>query len=200
MALRFLPLTLLLLFIVARAAAFGSLRDSDLKKLERELHTATPSCAIEPCGEPLFLSALIARDPKAARAASRVTGLQYFEGSYSGLITVESRQADAAPTSTASKNALFFWYMPPIHPPASDTSTCTAPTIMWLQGGPGAPSTYGMFTEIGPVIVGEDGSLTPRNHTWNEKYGLLTIKQRCQDWTQSMTASGEERVAEKTQG
>ena len=32
-----------------------------------------------------------------------------------------------------------------------------------------------MFTEIGPVIVGEGGKLTPRNHTWNKKFGLLIV-------------------------
>jgi hypothetical protein len=46
---------------------------------------------------------------------------------------------------------------------------------MWLQGGPGAPSTYGMFTEIGPVIIGSDGVVLRRNHTWNNKYGLLVV-------------------------
>jgi vitellogenic carboxypeptidase-like protein len=155
------PLLLLLVFALAGcAAAFGSLHEADIRRLERELRAA-PTCSTEPCGEPLFLSPLIASDPKAARAASRVTGLEHFEGSFSGLITVDE----------ASKNALFFWYMPAIHPPAGGV----APAIMWLQGGPGAPSTYGMFTEIGPVIVGKDGSLTPRNHTWNEKYGLLIV-------------------------
>ena len=161
---RRLTLRLGLLILGSRhAAGLSSLRDSDLKELQhRGVGAAPPSCATEPCGEPLFLSPLIASDPKAARAASQIKGLEHFDGSFSGLITVDE----------ASKNALFFWYMPAIHPPVDGS---TPPCIMWLQGGPGAPSTYGMFTEIGPVVVGAGGILTPRNHTWNEKYGLLIV-------------------------
>ena len=162
---RWLALRLGVLFLSSRrAAGLSSLRDSDLKELQQHhgVGAAPPSCATEPCGEPLFLSPLIARDPKAARVASQIKGLEHFDGSFSGLITVDE----------ASKNALFFWYMPAIHPPVDGS---TPPCIMWLQGGPGAPSTYGMFTEIGPVIVGTGGILTPRNHTWNAKYGLLIV-------------------------
>lgn len=157
---------LLLLAMAGCASAFGSLRDEQLKALERGpglgRDAETPSCSVEPCGEPLFLSSLIATNPKAAKAASQVKGLEYFEGSFSGLITVDA----------STKNALFFWYMPAMLPPADGS---TPPCIMWLQGGPGAPSTYGMFTEIGPVIVEEDGTLTRRNQTWNKHYGLLIV-------------------------
>ena len=151
-----------LLLTTRRAAGFGSLRDSELKALEQAEQAAPPSCSTEPCGEPLFLSSLIASNPKAARQASQIEGLEHFEGSFSGLITVDA----------ASKNALFFWYMPAINPPADGS---TPPCILWLQGGPGAPSTYGMFTEIGPVIVKKDGVIVPRNHTWNAKYSLLIV-------------------------
>ncbi len=173
-----LRLGALLLMTSRTAVGLSSLRDSELKGLLQRQRVweersksglgagspaaPGPSCATEPCGEPLFLSPLIASDPKAARAASLIKGLENFDGSFSGLITVDE----------ASKNALFFWYMPAIQPPADGT---TPPCIMWLQGGPGAPSTYGMFTEIGPVIVGQDGTLTQRNHTWNRKYGLLIV-------------------------
>lgn len=29
----------------------------------------------------------------------------------------------------------------------------TVPLIIWLQGGPGAPSQFGCFNEIGPVFI-----------------------------------------------
>ena len=105
---------------------------------------------------------MIASDPAKARQASKVGELPGFPGgSYSGLITVDS----------ANHNALWFWYLPAQEPPAAGAAPC----ILWLQGGPGAASTYGMFTEIGPVIVGEGGTLSPRNHTWNRHYGLLVV-------------------------
>ena len=47
--------------------------------------------------------------------------------------------------------------------------------MVWLQGGPGAPSTYGMFTEIGPVIVQDDGTVMARNNTWNEQISILVV-------------------------
>jgi vitellogenic carboxypeptidase-like protein len=120
-----------------------------------------PPCTPATCGEPLFLTPLIKKDPAQARKAAAVSApLPGFGPSFSGLVT----------TDEASGNALFFWYMPPLHP----VSPGPSPTIMWLQGGPGAPSTYGMFTEIGPVII-EGTTVSRRNHTWNNKYGLLIV-------------------------
>lgn len=49
---------------------------------------------------------------------------------------------------------LWFWYFPVSDKPVEDT-----PLILWLQGGPGASSLYGLFTEIGPFIVTEDRNL-----------------------------------------
>lgn len=63
---------------------------------------------------------------------------------------------------------------------------------MWLQGGPGATSMFGLFDEIGPISVTEDGEGTcanpliyicmltclfvlvvSRNTTWNANYSLV---------------------------
>lgn len=59
---------------------------------------------------------------------------------------------------------------------------------MWLQGGPGASSMYGLFTEngilfiyiihliTGPFSVSPDGqSLVPREITWNSDYHMLYV-------------------------
>lgn len=32
----------------------------------------------------------------------------------------------------------------------------TAPVLLWLQGGPGEPSMFGLFVENGPYVVHED--------------------------------------------
>lgn len=49
---------------------------------------------------------------------------------------------------------LWFWYFPVVGKPVEET-----PWIIWLQGGPGASSLYGLFTEIGPFFVGESMDL-----------------------------------------
>ncbi|KAI7734314.1 hypothetical protein M8C21_006595, partial [Ambrosia artemisiifolia] len=46
------------------------------------------------------------------------------------------------------------------------------PTILWLQGGPGASGVgFGNFGEIGPLDV----DLKPRNSTWLQKANLLFV-------------------------
>ena len=35
------------------------------------------------------------------------------------------------------------------------------PLTIWYNGGPGAPSTYGLFQEFGPFILTEESYLTP---------------------------------------
>ena len=143
-----------MLCVLALVAIGLGAHDAQLRAVLKSSQAADP-CAKAPCGDPLFLSDLIARNPQRARTLSRVVGLKGFEDSHSGLITAAS-----------SNNSLFVWYIPPPK---------LAPCIVWLQGGPGAPSTYGLFTEIGPVIVGAGGELFLRNQTWSSKYGLLIV-------------------------
>lgn len=49
-----------------------------------------------------------------------------------------------------------------------------APLILWLQGGPGATSLFGMFTEIGPYKY-VDGTLDLMPYSWNQNYSLIFI-------------------------
>jgi carboxypeptidase C (cathepsin A) len=50
------------------------------------------------------------------------------------------------------------------------------PLIIWLQGGPGASSQFGAFTEIGPIRV-EKGKAKLFHSTWNIFGHLLFIDQ-----------------------
>ena len=51
----------------------------------------------------------------------------------------------------------------------------SAPILLWLQGGPGGSSLFGLFNENGPVLVDKEGDLKARPWTWNTKYHMLYI-------------------------
>uniref|UniRef100_A0A8C1A8R8 Probable serine carboxypeptidase CPVL n=2 Tax=Cyprinus carpio TaxID=7962 RepID=A0A8C1A8R8_CYPCA len=57
--------------------------------------------------------------------------------SYSGYLTVNK---------TYNSN-LFFWFFP------AQVKPETAPVLLWLQGGPGGTSMFGLFVEHGPYFV-----------------------------------------------
>jgi len=72
--------------------------------------------------------------------------------SYAGYITVDE------PTGSN----LFFWLFE-----AQRVDPAAAPLLIWLNGGPGSSSMYGLFSEHGPFSVLPDGSgLSMRNVTW----------------------------------
>jgi vitellogenic carboxypeptidase-like protein len=47
------------------------------------------------------------------------------------------------------------------------------PLIIWLNGGPGAPSTLGLFLENGPFRMNDDGDITINKYSWNEKAHIM---------------------------
>jgi len=53
-----------------------------------------------------------------------------------------------------------------------------APVILWLQGGPGGSSLFGLFSELGPFQLSNDPLPThmiPRPGSWGESYATLYI-------------------------
>ncbi|KAJ8313565.1 hypothetical protein KUTeg_008126 [Tegillarca granosa] len=50
-----------------------------------------------------------------------------------------------------------------------------APVVLWLQGGPGGSSLFGLFVENGPIMVDKNIKLKNKDITWNEKYSMLYI-------------------------
>lgn len=114
-------------------------------------------------GQPLFLTPLInnASLPKEqVQKMARVTGSQ-FHGveSYSGYLTVDK----------GFNSNMFFWYFP------SERDPDYAPVVLWLQGGPGASSLFGLFTENGPLQLEGQGKLQKRNYTWSKTHNLIYI-------------------------
>jgi len=86
--------------------------------------------------------------------------------SYAGFFTVNAEKA----------SNMFFWHFPALN---GDKS---APLLIWLQGGPGASSMFGLFHETGPYELQRDTTskrgeikLSQRALTWNNRYSLLFI-------------------------
>ena len=67
---------------------------------------------------------------------------------------------------------LFYLYMP------SQNKDPNAPILLWLNGGPGCSSLFGLLAEIGPVC--EDnyaGKYEVNPYSWNKEVDLLAIEQ-----------------------
>ncbi|CAM9097609.1 unnamed protein product [Ectocarpus fasciculatus] len=147
------------LLLLAPAAAFyrhhRTLQSSQL---------SAPRCDApgEDCGQEVCITDfLTAGDPEGARKATAVYDVFPEDTeSYSGYALVNE----------SAKNKLFFWYVPPLNQDRN------APLLIWLQGGPGSSSLFGMFSEMGPYSVDSDGStLLPRLSSWNKEYGMIFI-------------------------
>lgn len=54
-------------------------------------------------------------------------------------------------TSTAQDHNLFYWFF-------RNTVDPTAPLVVWLNGGPGSSSMFGLFIENGPLRVSKTGA------------------------------------------
>ncbi|CAH2067359.1 unnamed protein product, partial [Iphiclides podalirius] len=114
-------------------------------------------------GEPLLLTPYIEekRLVEARKAAFVDPGYTLPDvESYAGYLTVNKEY----------NSNLWFWYFPVADKPVEET-----PWIIWLQGGPGASSLFGLFTEIGPFYVSENDSLQEMKYSWGKNHSLLFI-------------------------
>jgi len=73
--------------------------------------------------------------------------------------------------ATASSSKLFYWFVESRSHGAND------PIVLWLNGGPGAASTYGFFMENGPYSVTSKGTLIQRQASWSNQANYLIIDQ-----------------------
>ncbi|XP_076241218.1 venom serine carboxypeptidase [Calliopsis andreniformis] len=115
----------------------------------------------EDTGEPLFLTPLI--ESGKIEEARQKAAVQHKEmedvSSYAGYFTVNK---------TYNSN-MFFWFFPAVHNPKS------APVVLWLQGGPGATSMFGLFMEHGPFLVTANKTLEKRKYSWNKSHNMIYI-------------------------
>lgn len=115
----------------------------------------------------LFLTPLIKQNKtNEARNLSLVDpGLFLNMTSYSGFLTVDERY----------NSNLFFWYFPkPNQKEPKHVGNSTTPWIIWLQGGPGATSLVGLFSEIGPFEY-IDNQLKLRELSWSKHFSMVFI-------------------------
>ncbi|XP_028968792.1 venom serine carboxypeptidase-like [Galendromus occidentalis] len=91
--------------------------------------------------------------------------------SYSGFITVNEK----------CQSNMFFWFFPRLRNDSSPSKTekdqfnTTSPLVLWMQGGPGASSLFGLFVETGPFQVNMDLTLTLRPTSWLKYASLLYL-------------------------
>ncbi|KAJ6640697.1 Venom serine carboxypeptidase [Pseudolycoriella hygida] len=112
-------------------------------------------------GEALFLTPYIEKgqiDLAKKLAVVNHDEMKWLE-SYAGYLTVNKQ----------FNSNIFFWFFP------AQTQPSSAPVVLWLQGGPGASSMFGLFIENGPVFIDSDLKLQPREFSWHLDYNLLYI-------------------------
>jgi len=51
----------------------------------------------------------------------------------------------------------------------------SAPVLLWLQGGPGGSSLFGLFAEVGPYFVDKDLKLNLRENAWTNDYSVIFV-------------------------
>ncbi|KAK3687691.1 carboxypeptidase Y [Podospora appendiculata] len=74
--------------------------------------------------------------------------------------------------SVSDEKKLFFWFLESRNDPAD------SPVVVWLNGGPGGSSMFGLFREIGPCLTNEHNNGTDYNeHSWTEFANVLFIDQ-----------------------
>ncbi|KPM02169.1 serine carboxypeptidase CPVL-like protein [Sarcoptes scabiei] len=110
--------------------------------------------------KPLFLTPYIERgDYWEGRVASEVTNLHVDVESYSGFITVNK---------TYDSN-MFFWFFQPY------VKRSNNPLLVWLQGGPGGSSLFGLFVENGPLMINSHLNVSLRPWSWNIEFAVIYI-------------------------
>lgn len=76
-----------------------------------------------------------------------------------------------ADEKTKQKKFLHYWFVESQSNPGKD------PVILWLNGGPGCSSLGGLFTELGPFSVNNDGeTLKLNDYSWNKVANVLFLE------------------------
>jgi len=92
---------------------------------------------------------------------------------------VNSYAGYANADDTKARANLFYWFFESqkfsVEFPGNKEEISKTPLIIWLNGGPGAPSTLGLFLENGPYRMTDDstGVLIENEYSWNKNAHML---------------------------
>jgi cathepsin A (carboxypeptidase C) len=59
----------------------------------------------------------------------------------------------------------------------SRAAKATDPLVIWLSGGPGCSSGFGLFFENGPYSVNADMTLNKNEYSWNNNANMVFVDQ-----------------------
>lgn len=152
-----------LVIVLLFNGASGRLFINPYPRFDRQQVEIYRGAGDEDVGSPLFLTPFVKNGSvEAGRTAAKVKhdAIPGDIESYSGYLTVDEQ----------FNSNLFFWYFP-----AKADAQQDAPVVLWLQGGPGASSMYGLFTENGPFSVDAKMKIHPRKYSWHLNHHLIYI-------------------------
>ncbi|KAE8573640.1 venom serine carboxypeptidase [Halyomorpha halys] len=114
----------------------------------------------EAAGEVLFLTPYIeAGNISEGQSAAEVHLPGINLTSYAGYFTVNKNY----------NSNLFLWYIQAKIDPEN------APVVLWLQGGPGSSSLFGLFCENGPITPDKNGKMEYAKHAWSKAFNMIYI-------------------------
>ncbi|KAL7701174.1 serine carboxypeptidase (CBP1) [Lotmaria passim] len=91
------------------------------------------------------------------------------------LSVVQSSGYIDIPGVGGTQKHYFYWLFGPRRWPRDGSRP---PVIMWMQGGPGCSSTFGLLVELGPCLMNEtSGELYRNAYGWNDEAYLLFVDQ-----------------------
>ncbi|CAK1552395.1 unnamed protein product [Leptosia nina] len=111
-------------------------------------------------GDPLILTPYL--EENQIQLAQNLSRVQLTEkigfASHAGFFTVDVKH----------NSNLYFWYFPAFN------RNKGAPVVLWLQGGPGGSSLFGLFAENGPLIAKPSG-FSRRKYHWALENHLIFV-------------------------
>lgn len=112
-------------------------------------------------GVPLILTPLIEQNKIKEAQNAALISYNGFKGikSYAGYFTVNKD----------FNSNMFFWFFP------SQGNYTEDPVVLWLQGGPGATSLIGLFTENGPFRAKSKKGIKLRKYSWTQSHSVIYI-------------------------